>query len=249
MRQLLTLLFFVISLMVSAQASIKDSAIFTPLVITSYSYQIPGGNLVNRFGANSNLGLSFLIKTKKNWIFGADGSFLFGNKLKENGILDSISSSGGAIINRNGQFADIRKYERGFTTSLSFGRVFSQWGHSPNSGPLFTGSIGFLQHKIRIEDFNATSPQLSDNYKKGYDRLTNGIAFTEFLGYLFLSNNKIVNFYAGIEFIQALTQSRRSYDFDLMKKDTTHRTDLLFGFRMGWVLPLYKKAPKEFYFY
>ncbi len=83
--------------------------------------------------------------------------------------------------------------------------------------------------------------------KKGYDRLSNGIGFTQSVGYLFLSNNRIANFFAGIEMNEAFTKNRRDFNYDQMKKDNQLRTDLLFGIRIGWILPLYKKAPKEFY--
>lgn len=249
MMHKLTILFTILPFMLKAMENHKDSTVTIPLVITSYSFQIPGRDLANRFGTNSNIGTSFMIKTKKNWTVGIDGSFIFGNRLRENGILNNISTSGGVVINQNGEYADINLYERGFTSSLSFGKVFSYLGPNANSGLMLTGSIGFLQHKIRIEDFNNTVPQVAGDYKKGYDRLCNGIAFTEFLGYLFLSHSQLVNFYAGFEFIQAFTQSRRTYDFDLMKRDTMRREDLIYGIRLGWVLPLNKKTPNTFYYY
>ena len=31
--------------------------------------------------------------------------------------------------------------------------------------------------------------------------------------------------------------------------DNSTRLDLLFGFRIGWIIPLYKEAPEEFYLY
>ena len=85
----------VISLSVQAQARVKDSLLLAPMFTVSYSYQIPGGDLKTRFGNNSNIGAMFLLKTKSNWLIGADYSFLFGNKLKETGMLDSIKTATG----------------------------------------------------------------------------------------------------------------------------------------------------------
>ena len=94
--------FILASLNALSQVSVQDSCIFTPLVVTSYSYQIPGGDLAKRFGSNSNIGLSFLLKTKKNWMFGFDGSFIFGKKLKEDTILKNIYTKDNFVINKNG---------------------------------------------------------------------------------------------------------------------------------------------------
>lgn len=228
--------------------SLQDSSGFVHLVQLSYSAQLPGGDLVNRFGYNSNVGLSYSMKTRKQWIFSADYSFIFGNQLKETGILDSIRTSSGGIINNNGRFSDVRLYERGFTAVLSFGRLFPVWSPNPNSGFFVKIGAGMMQHKIRIEDIGNLAPQLADDYKKGYDRLTNGFCISQFVGYVFLSNGKLWNFFIGVESFEAFTQSRRSYDYDLMRRDTAKRFDILAGARVGWVLPIYKKAAKEFYY-
>jgi hypothetical protein len=33
-----------------------------------------------------------------------------------------------------------------------------------------------------------------------------------------------------------------------MGPDNTKRIDLLYGIRLGWIVPLYKQAPQEYYF-
>jgi hypothetical protein len=92
-------------------------------------------------------------------------------------------------------------------------------------------------------------PQLTGNYKKGYDRLTNGLAINEFIGYQMLSTNKRVNFYFGFEFTQGFTQSRRDFDFDTRSADTQKRFDSLMGIRAGWILPFYVgKGAAEIYY-
>ena len=238
----------VISLSVQAQARVKDSLLLAPMFTVSYSYQIPGGDLKTRFGNNSNIGAMFLLKTKSNWLIGADYSFLFGNKLKETGMLDSIKTATGFIIDANGQYAETRMFERGYTASVKFGKLFPYLSPNKNSGFVFIASIGMLQHKIRIEDIGNRSPQLSKEYRKGYDRLTNGMAVSEFIGYLLLSNNRLLNVFGGFEFTQAFTQSRRSYNFDTMERDTKKRKDYLSGLRLGIILPLYKRGPQDFYY-
>jgi hypothetical protein len=246
--RIILFLFMIPSLGAIAQGYLKDSSILVPIIPISYSVQVPGGDLADRFGYNNNVGLGLLFKTKKNWIIGGNGSFLFGNKIKEDGILDSISTSSGFIIDQNGQFAEVRLFERGFTWAAQFGRLIPKWGPNPNSGIFFTLGLGGMSHKIRIEDIGNRSPQLKEEYKKGYDRLTTGYMVSQFLGYMYLDNKRRINFFFGLEASQGFTQSRRSYNFDTMSSDTKSRVDMLYGIKAGWILPLYKRTANEFYF-
>ena len=215
----------------------------------SYSAQIPGGDLGKRFGINSAIGTKFSIKTKSNYIFGTEYQFLFGDSIKENDILNNLATSSGMIINNSGQEAEIYFYERGFRINNTVGKLWSTKKGNPNSGIFFLAGIGLLQHKIRIDDIHRDVPGLSKEYKKGYDRLTNGISFSQTIGYMHFSNNRRINFYVGLEFTQAVTQNRRSYNYDEMQRDNSNRLDLLNGIKFGWIIPIYKKTPQEFYFY
>ncbi len=49
--------------------------------------------------------------------------------------------------------------------------------------------------------------------------------------------------------MQAFTQNRRGYNFDLMQADHKKRLDLLSSVKAGIFIPLYKKAPNDFYTY
>ena len=62
---LLTVLFILSEVAVS-QVSVRDSLVFAPMIDFSYSYKVPGGDLDKRFGAHSEIGIAFLIKTEKN---------------------------------------------------------------------------------------------------------------------------------------------------------------------------------------
>ena len=98
--------------------------------------------------------------------------------------------------------------------------------------------VGIFQHKIRVqEDPNSFVPIIAGEYKKGWDRLSNGLALRQFVGYQHLSLNGLVNFYAGFEFMQAFTQNRRVQDFKLMTKLDEKRFDLMYGIKVGWTLP------------
>ncbi len=231
-----------------SQVNLKDSIISTSLIQATYSFQIPGNDLSERFLSDNAIGLGYLYKTRKNWFFGADGFFMFRDTIKETGILDSITTSDGNIIDGNGTFAEVHLYERGFHIGFEAGKLFPVWGPNQNSGIIVMGGMGLLQHKIRIENRDNTASQITGDYKKGYDRLTNGLALSQFIGYMYLGNSKLVSFYAGIEIIEAFTQNRRSYNFDLMGPDNTKRMDLLYTIKVGWIIPLYKRSPDAFYY-
>ncbi|MBI4946703.1 MAG: hypothetical protein HY840_09910 [Bacteroidetes bacterium] len=232
-----------------AQTNVKDSTLTFSMARFSYAFQLPGENLAKRFGNNSNTGLDFSIKTKRNFIFGANGSLLFGNQINENGILDSLKNSSGFIINQNGIPSTVRLFERGFIVSLYFGKMFHVLAPNPNSGIVIYGGTSYMYHKIKINDIGHQAPQLTDGYLKGYDRLSAGFGLHEFIGYFYLGNSRIINFFGGIELIQGFTKSLRGYNYDLRQPDTASRKDFFYGLRVGWILPLYKALPQQFYYY
>lgn len=250
-KLLLTLLTGVLVLPTTgfAQFAKKDSLIPVSIFSASYTFQVPGADMAKRFGYNSCFGGSYIRKNAKNMVWGFDANYYFGDQLKDKEILDSISTSGTRqILNKDGSFSDVRLYERGFSAFGKVGKVFPVIGYNRNSGLLITAGAGFMQHHIRIETISNDIPQLDKDYKKGYDRLSNGFALNQFIGYWHMSNNRRFNFYLGADLTQAFTQSRRSYDFFTQQKDTQKRTDLLYGVKFGIMFPVYKRQPKEFYF-
>ncbi len=236
--------------MLQAQSHLGDSSYHANLISFSFAVHLPEGDLKDRFGVNQTAGFSYLYKTKSNWFFGADFNYIFGGDVKnKEEVLEPIITADGNIIDGDGRYAELNLHERGYFTSLKLGKLFPIRSINPNSGILFLGSLGLLEHKIRFHILDNTAPQLDKDYKKGYDRLSNGLAISEFIGYLNLSENKMMNFYAGFEFIQAWTASRRNYNFSLMGQDETERFDVMVGFKVGWIFPIYGRTKDEFYYY
>jgi hypothetical protein len=232
-----------------AQSSVKDSAIGSPMFYITYAYQMNSGDISKRFGSNSSVGGGFQYKTKSNWMFGAEYNYLFGGKVKDQAsILSSISTSDGFVITSSGEYADIHFIQTGYNMSLKFGKIFPVLNPNPNSGIMLTLQPGFLQHRIKIVNPNNTAPQLKGDYKKGYDEMANGISLTEFFGYYYMGNKRLYSFYAGFEFTQAFTKSRRAYNFNTMSRDTEQKHDFFYSFRVGWLIPLYKRAPAGSYY-
>ncbi len=217
----------------------------------SYAGHSPGGDFGKRFGDHFSFGSGLeFITDKGNWLLGVNFHYYFGNQVGENPI-SGLQNNVGGIIGTNQGYADIQLRMRGYYAGAHIGKLVSLGFPNPRSGLRITLSAGLLQHKIRIQDDPLSFvAQLSDEYKKGYDRLTNGFALTEFIGYQLLGTKKRINFFAGFEFTQGFTMNRRSFNFDTRTQDTTERLDLNAGIRVGWILPFYvgKRASEEIYY-
>lgn len=234
----------------SAQVNVKDSALQISIIYPTYAFSVPGGDMAERFSFSHQLGAGYMLKGANNWSIAFEGNFLFRDGIKDPAsILSGIMTSDGFIIEEGGVFANVLLLERGFTIWVKVGKLFPVAGPNPNSGVLVQLGGGMLQHKIRIEVPSNSAPQLKGDYKKGYDHLCNGPAISQFIGYQYLGNSRKVNFFAGLEFTEAYTFSRRSYYFNDMKRPDEKRFDMLGSIKIGWYLPLYKKTSQKFYYY
>lgn len=233
-----------------AQDAIYTSNEGTILAVNlSYGAQLPGGDLSDRYGVNINTGAGLQFFTNTNWMLELEGQYLFGNKVKSD-VLAPLRSPEGYIFADDGGPADITLRERGWWIGLSAGKLIPLLPSNPRSGLRISLGAGLLEHKIRIQnDPQAFVPALTSEYRKGYDRLANGLALKQFIGYQHFSINRRINFFAGIELMQGFTASRRSWNIDEMAKEEGSRLDLLFGFRAGWVLPFYLGEKGETIYY
>ncbi len=233
------------------QVDISDTTIHIPMFYASFAYQIPGGDLAERFGANANIGGGFQWKTNTNWVFGVEFNYIFGSTIKiEDELMSNLRTESGHYIDHAGNFGIVNNYERGYFISMKVGKVIPVLNPNPNSGILLMGGIGYVQHKIRIEVTDNNIPQLMGDYKKGYDRLAGGISLSQFVGYLYLSNSKLANFYGGFEFTEAFTKPLRDVNFDTQLPDpVSNRFDLFIGIRVGWIIPIMKRLPEKVYYY
>ncbi len=219
-----------------------------PMFHGSIGVHLPYNDLAVRFGPNTSIAAGHLFKTKKNWLIGIDYQYLFGNMVKEDNILDILKTENGNFLNSYGEYGNVILYQRGFFSGLRIGKLIPLGKKSPNSGIIITSGVGLLQHKIWITNEGNNVPQLIGEYKKGYDRLTNGLAIQEFVGYLYVGKNQFTNFFAGVEFTQAWTQNRRSINYDTKITDTTKRIDTLWGIRFGWIVPIYRGVSGSYYY-
>lgn len=205
----------------------------------SYGLQSPGGDLADRYGKNFVTGVGVDYYTKANWILGLQGDFLFGKEVKTD-VLANLKGESGFVYAVDGGIADIKLRERGLMLTAHIGKVFPLSNANTRSGIKLQVGGGYLGHKIRIQDEpNVFVSAVSGDNRKGYDRLANGAVLTEYIGYQFIANNRLINFSFGAEFAQGFTQGRRSFNFDTRSPGLEKRMDLLYGLRLTWILPLF----------
>ncbi|MEQ8358525.1 MAG: hypothetical protein RH860_03490 [Cytophagales bacterium] len=216
--------------------------------------QSPQGTLSEKFKNFIGLGGGLMFKTRNDWYFGAEGVFMFNDNTKNaNAVVSDILSSNGTIIGANGRTANIFISQRGM--SLQFLKVGKLLWKKPvlngnsSSGILGMLGAGILQHQYRIIDRNGNAPQVSPEYAKGYDELRNGLSINPFLAYVYFDQDKFINFMFGIEYTLAFTESRRDYDFLLMRKDDSKTTDHLVSLKLIWHIPIRKKLSRDYYYF
>ncbi|MFT4522705.1 MAG: hypothetical protein ACI8ZN_001655 [Bacteroidia bacterium] len=219
------------------------------LLSIQYGAHSPGGDLVNRFGWNSTIGLDAKFKTEKGWLFGGSYRWMFGNNVKESNMFDSILGSSREIIDKNGLFSVIRLSQRGHMFMLEGGKIIPLSKQNRNSGILIQAGFGYVMHRIDVFASTTTVPQVTGDYEKGYDRLNGGMGFNQYIGYQYLDPKKRVNFNIGFSSMQAYTKSLRSVDYLTKSYNTLKRKDYLSGVIIGVTIPIYtKKRESELFF-
>jgi len=239
MKQLVLLVITLcISVVINAQIEGKTQTFFSP----KYTYQLPGGDLSDRFGTCHSLGITFATKRFSGLYFGGNANFTFGSDVNEPGLIQNLLSEDNEIVSLEGRAASVLIQQRGFDFSGDIGKFFKFKNANNETGILVTLGVGFIQHNIRFEHQIDDVPQLDEEYKKGYDRLSNGLMLSQNVGWMFFSQKRFGDWYLGLELIEGFTQSRREYNFDTGTSDLgENRLDILFGVKVGWIVPFYKR--------
>lgn len=211
---------------------------------------LPVADMADRFGASLRVGPSIFFKTPSNWMFGVKGDFLFGSKINEDSLLINVRDDEGLFLDDAGQRTGAAINMRGYTLGLQAGRIFglTPAADAGGRGILVLLGAGFIQHKIQFFNQLGTIAQIRGDYRKGYDRLTNGIYTEAFAGYNHFSKKGLFNFHIGLNALVGFTGGRRDYLFDVQRSGTGNRLDVLLGVRGGLYLPLWKKKSEEVFF-
>lgn len=232
-------------------SKIKDEYVNAVMIKASYSLQIPFLDYAERYGLSSTIGGNLSVKFGKNFIIGADGNFIFGQKFNDIDLLTGVDNDQGQISGWNGLYEPYVVNQRGFTLKGEFGKIFNFGKRlNKNTGILATIGFGAFQNKIKLELSESNAPHLDDEMKKGYDRLTNGFLCSQFIGFQYLDTRRRINFFIGWEFNQAYTKNRRSWDYNKNEQPSQElRKDFSSGFKLGWIIPIYLIETQKYYTY
>ena len=251
-RRLIFMLLAVMPLMMSAQYDIKTEKIPTWMFEVTYSYQIPGMDTKVLYDNNNAIGGSVDYKSANNWMFSINAMFISGNhvNISREELFGDILDNNGEIITGDGIYGSYALFERGGHLQARIGKIFPVLSPNPNCGFFVQGGIGYLFNRLRTEfgSYASPPPALAGDYRYGYDKMRGGFAWSGEIGYLFLSNTRVLNFSISLEFIQAYTNPMRKWDFNT-GPDHNHYVDQYFGIRGAIYIPTYKRKPADYYYY
>ena len=114
-----------------AQLNVRDSSINQFFMGANYKFNMTGGDLAKRWGFNNAIGMDIQYKFKNNLTVGIDGSFIFGNQLKDTTIFDGVYNSYGTITSMEGSPAAVLFLMRGTHVNAGVGYVFNKLGNNP----------------------------------------------------------------------------------------------------------------------
>jgi len=248
---LLSASFILFSISSEAQKNIRDSSIFIPSLSFNYAFQMPlSGAFQESYGNSHAVGSDLNFKLKNNFSLGLGFEYYFSENIKNSDLyFKDINNSNGSVIDGNGQFAEVFLFQRGYNIQVFGGYQFNILSPNPNSGPYVQVGMGFMQYHTRIENPGLTANAIIDEYAKMYDRLRNGFSTTQFIGYRYMGNRNLRNFFIGVELTQTWSDSRRNYNADLSESQQEKKLDLFIGLKLGWIIPFYGRAPKDYYYY
>lgn len=246
--------------------NLSKEAIPVTMFQITYSALFPGMDTKTDYGFSNTLGGSAIYKSKSNWLFTANGNFLFGNRVKGSRIDllgESITTVTGEVIGGGGIPTALAFFQRGFHFQAEVGKLFALLPN-PNSGIFVQVGLGYLRNRIRIdyqiEADNNPRPLMGD-YQYGYDRMRGGFALHGEAGYLILSNTRVYNFSVSLEATYARTKPLRDYDFRVFYdengephingyNDKSQRfNDFYYGIRVSWMVPVYQRQPDAYYYF
>jgi hypothetical protein len=240
---------------IETRVSKTDSAGLFVILTPNFTYNIVLEDLQKDYGNNLAIGTDIGIKMKSNWSIDFGFKYYFGGKVSQE-LLDSTFKYlhvDGFLIDKN----EIRSNEvfqysefRGVSFHLQVGKVISVTKRYRNSGIWIKMGIGVTQHFMNIKNSRENEVlSLQKGYKEGYDKLTLGFSLYQFIGYVHMNKRNLFCMYGGVDFMENFAKRQRQYDYSLMRKDNSKRFEAMIGFKIGWIIPLYRHNPHAVYYY
>jgi hypothetical protein len=208
------------------------------MVDIEYGMHLPMADMAEYFKYNFSLGGKIQYLFPNNLILGLTGHYQFGDEVGKD-VVSNLREPGGSIIDKFGTYSDVSLGQRGFFIGGTVGYLIPLLKKHKRSGLEFRVSGGYWQHWVNIEVIGSEVFALTDDYLRGYDRMTSGFGMSQYVGYRHLDKGGLLNFFGGFEFMQGFTQNRRGFNYDTGEADTAPKLDLLVGFKVGIAIPFY----------
>ncbi len=208
-----------------------------------YGAQTPVLDMKNRFGTSLRTTVVLAYQpSKKRSVWSAAGFFQFGALVKEH-VFSNLLTPEGYLIGNDKNPAVIQLRQRAWFLGLGRGWRF-------NNKSVFLQRLnvdmygGFFQHKIRIQDDpSRVVPQISGEYRKGYDRLSNGPGALLNFSYNPTAKPLLTRFVVGIDLFASPTWNRRPVNFNTGVKDEAIFWVFQPGIHLGYHFPRVFKNP------
>ncbi len=212
----------------------------------------PGGDLSSDYGSIGEAGGSIQLLTKTGFLLGLEGGFLFGGNVKKDPI-PNLRNPDGTVSGTDGNDAVFKVFQRGsLVPVLRIGYRIPQqkpWIRGNQLGGItICGGSGWLRHYTYIQDLSKKTPQFSDNYRIGYDRLATGLFSGLWLGYLYLADHGRINLHFEMGYGMGFTKTAR-YSFVDGSPAGQSRRDDLFQLRLKLCFAVKSRAENTVYFY
>jgi hypothetical protein len=236
---------------IETRISKTDSAGLFVILAPNFTYNIVLADLRKDYGNNLAIGADIGLKLKSNWSIDFGFKYYFGGKVSQD-LIDctfKYLTMDGYFISDGVATTEIELEFRGISFHLQTGKIIPVTKRYRNSGIWIKMGLGVTQHFLNIKNPEDKVLSLAGEYKKGYDKLTLGFSLYQFIGYAHMNKRNLFCMYGGVEFMENFAKRQRKYDYSLMRKDNTKRFEALIGFKIGWIIPLYRHNPNEVYYY
>ncbi len=225
-----------------AQVNVRDSLVSVFMFGASGGFNFPVGAFSDRVSLVYPVGGEVWYKFKKYVQIGASGHFMFGERIKDTSFASNLLP----IVGGDGSFPAISATFQGAMFRGMVAGLLPIGKPNRNSGLMLMLTGGYTATWYSLRTAGSLTPQLEPPYNKGYDRMSTGTVWSQMLGYQYLSNNRKINFYVGLEFHQAVLFHQRGFQYDVGELPTGSRTDLYLGLRAAWLFPVYKRTNQSY---
>jgi len=212
----------------------------------------PSGDIAKDYGSFGQAGGSIEFMNKAGFMFGLESAYLFGGGVKKDPF-PNLRNPDNTISGTNGSDAVFKVFQRGsLLPVLRLGYRFREkkplFGKKHPGGFTVNSSLGWLRHFTYIQDISKKTPQFSDQYRIGYDRLATGAIYGLWLGYMYLPEQKGLNLHFEIGYGLGFTKTAR-YSFTDGMPPGISRRDNLFQARLKICFAVRSRAENTVYYY